>query len=250
MAFKRLNLLVGALGVGVACWTGSAVAEEPAPIDAKRAEAIGRKIDEIQVQLTKLDQIVEQLRRLRSEELPKLQQELRGAVEASVLVKNGERTVQKPEAPPTTAKIGAEESTNAMPKLPESQSLESQLTAVQERLQQLDDVTQQITALREDDLPRLKRELERLKGSSPVARSALRPVPPMQGRLVINNLSGLTRDVIVNGTTYTFAPGSWQVPVPHREVTTQVSIGEIPRLWGSDFWRQTDNGPEMRLDLR
>ncbi|MCE9557201.1 MAG: hypothetical protein K8T91_27955 [Planctomycetes bacterium] len=247
MASKRMNFFVGVLWLGVVCLGARAGAEEaaPAPIDAARAEALGRKIDEIQTQLSKLDQILEQLRRLRTEELPKLQQELRGAGEASVLVKNGERTVQKPEAPPTTPQANETDKPNSAP-----QSLETQLAAVQERLQQLDDVSQQITALRGDDLPRLKRELERLKGSNSVARSALRPVPAVQGRLVINNLSGLTRDVTVNGTTYTFAPGSWQVSIPYRDVTTQVALGEIPRLWGSDFWRQTDNGPEMRLDLR
>ena len=247
MASKQLKLLVGALWLGVVCAGARAGAEETAaaPIDATRAEALGRKIDEIQTQLTKLDQIVEQLRRLRTIELPKLQQELHGAAEASVLVKNEEQTAQKPAAPPATAPANPTDKSNAPP-----QSLETQLAAVQERLQQLDDVAQQITALRDEDLPRLKQELDRLKGSNSVARSALRPVPPVQGRLVINNLSGLTRDVTVNGTTYTFAPGSWQVPVPHREVTTQVSIHEIPRLWGSDFWRQTDSGPEMRLELR
>lgn len=245
MASKQMNILVGALWLGVVCMGARGGAAESAPIDAKRAEAIGRKIDEIQAQLTKLDQIIEQLRRLRTEELPKLQQELRGVAEASVLVKNGEQTVQKPEAPPAIAQAGGADKANAAP-----QSLESQLTAVQERLQQLDDVTQQITALRTEDLPRVKRELDRLKGSGTVGRSALRPVPQLQGRLVINNLSGLNRDVTVNGTTYTFEPGSWQVPVPYREVTTQVTVGEIPRLWGSDLWRQTENGPEMRLDLR
>ena len=111
-------------------------------------------------------------------------------------------------------------------------------------------MTQQITALRTEDLPRLKSELDRLKAGRSVEHSALRPVPSTQGRLVINNLSGLTRDVVVNGTAYTFAPGTWQVPVPHKEVQTQLSASAIPHLWGSDYWRQTDNGPEMRLELR
>lgn len=236
-------VLVGVLGSSVFCWGGRVAAEEAAPMDAARAETLIRKIDELNAQLSKLDQIVEQLRRLRTEDLPKLQQELRGSGEASVLVKNGEHTVQKPAAPaPTDQAAGTE---NAKPG-----SLEAQLAAVQQRLEQLDDVTQQITALRTEDLPRLKLELDRMKGTNLARRSALRPVPPMQGRLIINNLSGLTRDVMVNGANYTFQPGAWQVPVPHREVTTQLSAGEIPRLWGSDFWRQTENGPEMRLELR
>ena len=135
MAFKQM-LLIGALGLSAACWQAAARAEEPAAaIDPTRAEALSRKIDEINSQLTKLDQIVEQLRRLRTEELPKLQKEVRGTGEASVLVKNGEQTkngehtVQKPEA--AGAPDGATDKTNAAPQ----QTLEAQLTAVQERLQ-------------------------------------------------------------------------------------------------------------------
>jgi hypothetical protein len=235
-------VLVAVLGSSVFCGGGRAAGEDAAPIDAARAETFNRKIDEINSQLSKLDQIVEQLRRLRTEDLPRLQQELRGSIEASVLVKNGEHTSHKPAAPPLDEPAGTEHAKLG--------SLEAQLAALQQRLEQLDDVTQQITALRSEDLPRLKSELDRLKGTDLARRSALRPVPQMQGRLIINNLSGLTRDVTVNGTNYTFQPGAWQVPVPHREVTTQVSAGEIPRLWGSDFWRQTENGPEMRLELR
>jgi len=248
MAAKRSFLVVIALSMGLLGFVDRGEAEEPVGVDPARAEALGRKIDEINAQLGKLDLIMEQLRRLRKEELPRLQKEMQEQAEASVLVKNGEHSVQKPAADSTPDLPGDDSKAGTA-----GGSLEEQLVAVQEKLQQLDDVAAQITALRDQDLPRLKAELGRFAGTGTVGdkrHQALRPVPPLQGRLVINNLTNLTRDVTVNGTTYRFEPGSWQVPVPYKEVTTQMSAWEIPRLWGSDFWKQSDSGPEMRLELR
>ena len=242
MAPKYL-FLVTALWISATGFSVAA-AEPAAPIDSARAEALGRKIDELSTQLGKLDQIVEQLRHLRNEELPQLEKEVRSATENSVLVNKNQQSVQKPATDP--APDGADK--QATPPA----SLETQLAAVHERLQQLDEVSQQIAALRNDDLPRLKNELNRLKTRAK-PEQALRPILPLpgQGRVVINNLGNLTRDVTVNGITYTFAPGSWHVAVSaFQDVTTQVTPAEIPHLWGRDHWKVTDSGPEMRLNLR
>jgi hypothetical protein len=247
MAVKHVVLSAALFSMGSLSLASFAHCDEPA-VDAARAESLNRKIDEINAQLGKLDQIVEQLRRLRTEELPKLQNEVHERAEASVLVKNGEQTVHKPATDTPPLLPGDEEKGAA-----DGASLEEQLTAVQKKLQQLDDVAAQISALRDQDLPRLKAEIGRIAGTGTAGdkrHEALRPVPPLQGRLVINNLTNLTRDVTVNGTTYRFEPGSWQVPVPYKEVTTQMSAWDIPNVWGTTLWKQTDSGPEMRLELK
>jgi prefoldin subunit 5 len=245
MATRQL-IAATAMWIGATCIATPVFSDEPkSAVDPARAEAVSRKVDELGAHLAKLDQILSHLRQMRSEEMPRLIDQLRPRTEGSVRVNKENKEQDKKEhsvqKPPADAPADATATAPA---------LDEQLATLQQRLQQLEEISQQVATLRSEDLPKLKGELDKVTRRTTSARPLI-PIAPANGRVIINNISQYTRDVNVNGIKYTIAPGAWHVPVvAYQDVITQVSTDPNSWLWGRGHWRDTADGPEMRLELR
>ncbi|MCE9544683.1 MAG: hypothetical protein K8T25_04080, partial [Planctomycetia bacterium] len=248
---------------------------QPAAPPAAQPEPLQLRLEAINQRLSRLEEIQSQLRKLRQEELPKLQhdaqardsqpRDLAGTTETSVLVggqadkgqadksaekplvKVAEKPVDPTVTPPATAPTPAAAGDAAA-----QNPIELKLQEIEARLRMLDDIAQQLSALRNEDLPKLQKGIRGTKETSArVEKSTPNvDVAGKVGKLVIENVSPFVRDVSVNGKLYRFSPGAWSVDVPLSAVTTQMGAADVIQEWSTDFWKQTERGPEMRLQLR
>jgi hypothetical protein len=109
-----------------------------------------------------------------------------------------------------------------------------------------------------DRLSRLEQETRRfgeqveqmqrqLEGATPPSRVA--PVPA-QGRLVVQNLTGVPHYLSVNKVQHYVQPGRTDILVPCQVVEAYLPSHELPKLLGMSLWRWTGRDYEMPLEIK
>ena len=130
------------------------------------------------------------------------------------------------------------------------------LTQIEQTLEGMRAVIRQMREM-QDELSNQVKSQERRevkKSSSTFAdNSSNSPSPtpvPMQGRLVLQNWTGQSHRVVVNGQTYWVSPGRTVLSVPHAIVEAYMPAHEGPQLFGMSNWKWNGQGYEMFITLR
>ena len=71
-----------------------------------------------------------------------------------------------------------------------------------------------------------------------------------QGRLVVQNLTGVPHYLSVNKVQHYVQPGRTDIWVPYQMVEAYLPSHELPKLLGMSLWRWTGRDYEMPLEIR
>jgi len=113
-------------------------------------------------------------------------------------------------------------------------------TADDDRLSRIERETRRM----DDQLQRLQSQLD---GPKPDGRSDV--LPAGQGRLVVQNLTGVPHYLSVNKIQYYVLPGRTDIWVPYQVVEAYLPRHEPPKLLGMSLWRWTGRDYEMPLEI-
>ena len=109
-----------------------------------------------------------------------------------------------------------------------------------------------------DRLSRLEQETRRFgerveqmqrQLDGPAATSRVTPALT-QGRLVVQNWTGVPHYLSVNKVQYYVQPGRTDIRVPYQVVEAYLPNHESPKLLGMSLWRWTGRDYEMPLEIR
>ena len=78
----------------------------------------------------------------------------------------------------------------------------------------------------------------------------MKSVTPESGKLILQNLSGLSHYVSVNGTRHLVSPGRTEIWIPRAIVEVYLPHHESPKLWGMSNWKWTGQHHEMLINIR
>ena len=113
------------------------------------------------------------------------------------------------------------------------------------------DATSPSLSTSNDRLTRLEEKLDQLQQQLDGKRALNQAVPvSTQGRLVVQNLTGVAHYLSVNQVRYYVQPGRTDIWVPHQVVEVYLPWHESPKLFGMSLWKWTGRDYEMRLDVR
>ena len=71
-----------------------------------------------------------------------------------------------------------------------------------------------------------------------------------QGRLVVQNLTGVPHYLSVNKAQHYVQPGRTDIVVPYQMVEAYLPTHESPKLLGMSLWRWTGRDYEMPLEIK
>ena len=98
---------------------------------------------------------------------------------------------------------------------------------------------------------RLKRLVDELQRQLEAERARSRATPAItQGRLVVQNMTGVPHYLSVNTVQYYVQPGRTDIWVPYQQVEAYLPWHESPKLLGMSLWKWTGRDYEMPLDIR
>jgi hypothetical protein len=145
----------------------------------------------------------------------------------------------------------------------QTESLTRELLRVYEQIAQLQEEIQELrTDIREsgravevteiralvDSFEALVKRLEKVHGTG-MTISPPDPVASAQpGRLVLNNLTGVTQPVLVDGVWYYVVPGR-MVLLRNRGPITVHAPSEVPKQYQPENWRVTERGWELEVRI-
>ena len=95
---------------------------------------------------------------------------------------------------------------------------------------------------------RLRELQDQVNGAKSDARSGASTVG--QGRLVVQNWTGVPRYLSVNKLQYHIMPGRTDIWVPRVNVEAYLPAYEFPKLLDTSLWRWTGRDYELLLDIR
>ncbi len=249
-----------ALGVWISNCS-SLVAQDAATMDV-RISSLEQQLREIDAQLSKLEFIQENVSRIRDEDIPQLDRDLQKlssettqALRPIDQTTGSAATARRPYDPPLTYENSAGSQAGDLAGLDARATRIEQIAArIEQHLKLLDDVAEDLDLLRNRDLVAIQRELRGLRevskrvqdGGSGSGGGA----DPTKGVVVINNWTGATHSVVVNGKSYRVGPGRVTVTVDYGRVVTQVAGEAEPRQWDNSYWKKVGGEHQLALDLK
>jgi hypothetical protein len=111
--------------------------------------------------------------------------------------------------------------------------IESAIAKIEKHLSKLDDIAERL------DQKRSRKDLVEVSGRV-----------KKQGTVFINNWTGDTHLVSINGTQYFIQPGRTRVGTEYGELTTQLPWFETPNKWKASHWKMVGDEYQITLDLR
>jgi len=249
-------------------------AAEPESLEG-RIGGLESKLQAIEAQLGKLEFISESLQQLRNEDLRKIQRDIRGATE----------TMKRDDASTAATPVEGDASTDSEPRVPtirengtddddagplvdvvkqrelldRTATIAATVKAIEQHLSKLDDIAEQLEAVRTEDLAKLNRDLRGLKettkkvgGSDQDGGAALpeEAPTPTAGTVIVNNETGVSHWVAINGASRLIAPGRTSFEIDYGPIRTQLTQFEGERTWPASHWRKVGDRYEITLDLR
>ena len=131
--------------------------------------------------------------------------------------------------------------------------LEARVKRLEQQMQTLEKYLEKMTKEIED--PKVSEDLRGLLKELGAMVHEMRKIPtppvrPTEGTLIVENLTGLTQSLTVNGVAYAIAPGRTDMKVPFGDVQTQLALFEAPKKWTEKNWKQGKTGPELVVSIR
>ena len=103
----------------------------------------------------------------------------------------------------------------------------------------------------EQETRRVGEQLEQMQRQLDGATSTNRVTPVVsQGRLVVQNLTGVPHYLSVNKVQHYVQPGRTDILVPCQVVEAYLPSHELPKLLGMSLWRWTGRDYEMPLEIK
>lgn len=127
------------------------------------------------------------------------------------------------------------------------QTLEGMWAVIHEMRKTHDELTNQMKRVEQS----LSKKLIETSYQDDKPKRSTSPKPvPMHGRLVVENWTGKSHRMVVNGQSYWVSPGRTILTVPHAIVEAYMPNHEGPKLWGLSNWKWNGQGYEMFITLR
>ena len=73
---------------------------------------------------------------------------------------------------------------------------------------------------------------------------------PITGSLVVNNWTGISQNIRINGVLYSVPAGSTTISVPYSIVEAYMPSWEAPKLWGMSNWIHNGKHHFMTINIR
>lgn len=235
----------------------SAPAQDDGTLES-RVSTLEKKLSSIEANLGKLDVISDQLTKLQGAADASRAETPSGptqppAVVADEAAADTGATDDVVPAEPKPSEVANEQSNVTDPGLADRvKTLEETAAAIEQQLKKLDDIAEQVILLGGEDQLAGKRErsdLVELSGKvSDAAPEA--SAESQEGTVIVNNWTGVTHIVAINGKTYRVAPGRSEIKTQYGLLTTQLVEYESPQQWEASRWKDVDGEYELTLDLK
>ncbi len=244
--------MVAVLMTFAAC---SATAQENGTLES-RVSALEKKLSSIEANLGKLDVISDQLTKLREASDANRAGAASGTTQPTGAADEKTAPVDLfADATPVTPKTpgaASEPSAAAAALAGRVKTLEETIAAIERQLTKLDDIAEQVILLSDEDSVAAKRERSGLVELSEKVSSATpeSSAEAQEGTVIVNNWTGVTHIVAINGKTYSVLPGRSEIKTHCGALTTQLVQYELPQEWEASRWKNVDGKYQVTLDLK